>query len=193
MNIVKMYMYVYSHTSHTHHNSLVVTFMYPVDRKMPYCLLGMASLFLLVIGMACRREKTHARSECRAAVCMWCLLSPHLSADKVSDKAVQVPPCHDRTIPVLVGEVIQLRLIANTKRVWEVDSCRIKLGCNIRHVVLCIVVCAKCAVVWEGCVWSCVSSCWENVPDAHHPQVTIEGWGGGGVIKDKFSRLWSVG
>ena len=35
----------------------------------------------------------------------------------------------------------------------------IKLGCNIRHVVLCIVICSKCAAVWEGCVWSCVSSC----------------------------------
>ena len=171
-----------------HQNLPLCTVENSVDWKTSYCLLGMASLFLLVIGMACRREKTHARSECRAAVCMWCLPSPHLSADKVSDKAVQVPPCHDRTIPVLVGEVIQLRLIANTKCVWEVDYCCIKLGCNIRHVVLCIVVCSKCAVVWEGCVWSCVSSCWENVPDAHHPQVTIEGWGGGGVIKDKFSR-----
>ena len=117
---------------------------------------------------------------------MWCLLSPHLSADKVSDKAVQVPPCHDRTISVLVGEVIRLRLIANTKRVWEVDSRRIKLRYNIWHIVLSIVVCSECAVVSEGCVWSCVSSCWENVPDAHHPQVTAEG--GGGVIKDKFSR-----
>ena len=161
---------------------------YPVDWKTSYCLLGMASLLLLAIGMACRREKTHARNECTAAVCMWCLLSPHLSADKVSDKAVQVPPYHDRTIPVLVGEVIRLRLIANTKRVWEVDSRRIKLRYNIRHVVPGIVVCSECVVVWEGCVWSCVSSCWENVPDAHHPQVTIEGWGGDGMIKDKFSR-----
>ena len=105
---------------------------------------------------------------------MWCLISSHLSADKVSDKAVQVPPCYDRTISVLVGKVIWLRLIPNTKRVWEVDSCHIKLGCNIRHVVLCIVVCSKCAVVWEGCVWSCVSSCCLNVPDAHHPHVTAE-------------------
>ena len=134
----------------------------------------MASLLLLAIGMTCRREKTHARSECRAAVCMWCLLSPHLSADKVSDKAVQVPPCHDRTIPVLVGEVIRLRLITNTKRVWEVDSRHTKLRCNIRHIVLGIVVCVKCVAVWEGCVWSCVSSCWENVYNAHHPQVTAD-------------------
>ena len=161
---------------------------YPVDWKTSYCLLGMASLLLLAIGMTCRREKTHARSECRAAVCVWCLLSPHLSADKVSDKAVQGTPCHDRTIPILIGKVIWLRLIANTKRVREDDYCFTKLGCNIWHVVLCIVVCSKCAAVWEGCVWSCVSSCWENVPDAHHPQVTIEGWGGGGAIKDKFSR-----
>ena len=100
------------------HNSLLFTLMYPVDRKMSYCLLGMTSLLLLAIGMACRREKTHARSECRAAVCMWCLLSPHLSADKVSDKAVQGAPCHDRTIPVLVGKVIRLRLVTNTKCVW---------------------------------------------------------------------------
>ena len=120
-------------------------------------------------------------SECRSAVCMWCLLSPHLSADKVSDKAVQGTPCRDRTIPVLVGEVIWLRLITNTKRVWEVDSGHIKLGCNIRYVVLGIIICAKCAAVWEGCVWSCASSCWENVPDAHHPHVTA----GSGVGLEK--------
>ena len=148
---------------------------------MSYCLLGMASLLLLAIGMTCRREKTHARSECRAAVCMWCLLSPHLSTDKVSDKAVQVLPCHDRTIPVLVREVIRLRLITNTKRVWKVDSGHIKLRCNIRYVVPCIIICAKCAAVSEGCVWSCASSCWENVPDAHHPQVTA----GSGVGLEK--------
>ena len=149
----------------------------------------MASPFLS-IGMTCRREKIHVTSECRAAVYMWCLLSPHLSADKVSDKAVQVPSWHDRTIPVLVGEVIQLGLIANTKRVWEVDSCHIKLGCNIRHIVLCIVVCSKCAAVWEGCVWSCVSSCWENVSDTHHPQVTAgEGGVGGGEGWGKNRRV----
>ena len=65
---------------------------YPVDWKTSYCLLGMASLLLLATGMTCRREKTHARSECRAAVCMWCLLSPHLSADKESDKQSKFLP-----------------------------------------------------------------------------------------------------
>ena len=36
---------------------------------MSYCLLGIAFLLLLVIGMTCRREQLHARSECSAAVC----------------------------------------------------------------------------------------------------------------------------
>ena len=124
---------------------------------------------------------------------MWCLLSPHLNADKVSDKAVQVLPCHDRTIPVLVGEVIWLRLVANTKRVRKVDSCRIKLGCNIRYIVLGIVICSKCAVVWEDCVCSCVSSCWENIPDAHHPQVTAGYLGGNGVDWGKNRKEREVG
>ena len=176
------------------HSSPMFTVKYPVDWKTSYCLSRIASLLLLLpTVMICRRQKTHARSECRAAVCMWCLLSPHLSADKVSDEAVQVPPCQDRTIRVLVGEVIQLRLIANTKRVWEVDSCHIKLGCNIRHVVFGIVVCSKCPVVWEGCVWSCVSSCWENVSDAHHPQVTAGDMGGGGVGWGKDRKERGVG
>ena len=111
------------------------------------------------------------------------LAFPHLSADKVSDKAVQVTPCHDWTIPVLIREVIWLRLITNTKHVWECDSfsCCIKLRCNIWHIVLIIVVCAKSAVVWEGCVWSCVSSCLENVSDAHHPKVTARGRAGDGT------------
>ena len=168
INVYKNFVHAYALASH--HCSPMFTVEYPVDWNSSYCLLRRSFLLLLVIGTTCRREKTHARSECRAPVCMWCLLSPH---HKVSDKAVQVPPCHDRTIPVLVREVIRLRLVANTKRVWEDDSCRIKLRYNIRHVVLCIVVCAKCAAVWEGCVWSCVSSCRENVPDAHHPQVTV--------------------
>ena len=177
------------YTLASHHSSPMFTVEYPVDWKTSYCLLGMASLLRLAIGMTCRREKTHARSECRAAVYVWYLLSPHLSADEVSDEAVQVPPYLDRTISVLVGEVIWLRLVANTKRVWEVDSCRTKLGYNIRHIVLGSVVCAKCAVVWEGCVWSYVSSCWENVSDAHHPQVTGGGWGGGGEGWGKNRRV----
>ena len=109
------------------------------------------------------------------------LAFPHLSADKVSDKAVQGLSCHDWTIPVPPREVIWLRLITNTKHVWEVDSCCIKLRCNIWHIVLVIVICAKCAAVWEGCVWSNVSSYWENVSDAHHPQVTAGGGAGGGA------------
>ena len=175
MNVYVHKNFVHAYTLASQHCSPMFTVEYPVDWNSSYCLLGMASLLLLAVGTTCRSEKTRARSECRAAVCMWCLLSPHLSADKVSDKAVQVPPRHDRTIPVLVGEVIWLRLVANTKRVWEVDSCRTKLRCNIWHIVLSIVICAKCAVVWEGCVWSCVSTCWENVSDAHHPQVTVGG------------------
>ena len=184
MNIRETFVHAYTLTSQ--HSSPMFTVEYSVDWNSSYCLLETAPLLLLLLfGMTCRRETTHARSECRAAVCMWCLLSPHLSADKVSDKAVQVPPCHDRTIPVLVGEVIRLRLITNTKWVWEVDSCHIKLGYNIWHIVLGIVVCSKCAVVWEGCVWICISSCWENVSDAHHPQVTGGEWGGNGIERSE--------
>ena len=58
--------------SRIHHNSLVFTETYPVDRKILYCLLGIASLLLLTTGMTCRREQTHARSECSAAVCGAC-------------------------------------------------------------------------------------------------------------------------
>ena len=36
---------------------------------MSYCLLGIAFLLLITTGMTCRREQTHARSECSAAVC----------------------------------------------------------------------------------------------------------------------------
>ena len=102
---------------------------------------------------------------------------PHLGTDKVSDKTVQVPSSYDGAIPVLTREVIWLRFVAHTKQVWEVDpfcSC-IKLRCNVWHIVLCTVICTKCAAVWEGCVWSCASSCWENVSDAYHPQVTARG------------------
>ena len=46
----------------------MLTVEYPVDWKMSYCLLGIASLLFLATGMTCRREQTHARSECSAAV-----------------------------------------------------------------------------------------------------------------------------
>ena len=127
------------------------------------------------------------------------LAFPHLSADKVSDKAVQVTPCHDWTIPVLIREVIWLRLITNSKCVWEVDSfsCCIKLRCNIWHIVLCTVICTKCADVWEGCVWSYVSSCWENVSDAYYPQVTArigtEGGAGSEARREsEVRRRWET-
>ena len=157
------------------------TVAYPVDWKTLYCLLGIASLLLL--GGMTWREQSHARSGFSAATCGACSL-PHLSADKVSDKTVQRLPCHDGAIPVPTREVIWLRFIANTKQVREGDPfCSwIKLRCNIWHIVLCSVVCAKCAAVWEGCVWSCASSCWENVSDAYNPQVTArEGEHGGGA------------
>ena len=150
------------------------TTTYPVDWKMLYCLLEIASL-LFLLGMTCKQQM-HAGN----AVLLHVVLAlPHLGADKVSDKAVQTPLCHDWTIAILIWEVIWLRLIANTKHVWECDSfsCCIKLRCNIWHVVLIIVICAKCAAVWEGCVWRCVSSCCENVSDAHHPEVTATGAG----------------
>ena len=120
---------------------------------------------------------------------IWCWLSPHLSGHKVSDKAVQIFICNDRSITIQIWEVIHLSLVADSKSVWEADSCCINLGCNIWHVVLCTVICAKCSAVWEGCVWSCVSSSWEDVSDAHHPQVTAGCGAGGGAMGSINLRL----
>ena len=173
----------YSCCSCVQYNSLMLTEAYPLDWKTSYCLLDIASLLLLAVGGVTWREQSHARSGFSAAACGACSL-PHLSADKVSDKTVQGLPCHDRAILVLTREVIWLRFITHTKWVREGDPfCSwIKLRCNIWHIVLCIVVCAKCPVVWEGSVWSYDSSCWENVSDAYHPQVTArEGEHGGGA------------
>ena len=49
--------------NHIHQTLPLCTVEYSVNWKTSYCLLGMASLLLLAIGMTCRREKTHARSE----------------------------------------------------------------------------------------------------------------------------------
>ena len=169
---------IHLYVSNVHHmHSLMLMDTYPVDWNSVYCLFAIVSLLLL--GGMTWREQSHARSGFSAAACGACSL-PHLSADKVSDKTVQFLPCHNRAISVLTREVIWLRFITNTKWVREGDPfCSwIKLRCNIWHIVLCIVVCAKCAAVWEGCVWSCASSCWENVSDAYHPQVTAKGGGG---------------
>ena len=120
---------------------------------------------------------------------MWFLLPPHLSADKVSDKAVQVTPCHDWIIPVLVRESFG----SETSPTSKVYGKLIPAASNsdtiiIWHIVLCTVIWSKCAAVWEDCVWSCVSSCWENVSDAYHPKVTARGGAGGGARRESEVR-----